>query len=142
MSQSSFSSISRPELTPSRYIDSSKGDVGEQLKKLGGASCIILTAPTEKMIPSLLNGLGPRGKLLILAAAPPVEINTAYMISKGTSITAWPSGHAMDSEDAIQFAQVHDVKAMIEKFPFEKANEALDHMTSGKVRFRGVLMFD
>lgn len=128
-------------LTLDRYIDASKGDIGEQLNKLGGASCIILTAPTEKLIPSLLAGLGPRGKLLVLAAAPPVEINTALMIGKGTSITAWPSGHAMDSEDAIQFAQVHGVKAMIEKFPFDKGNEALEHMTSGKVRFRGVLTF-
>jgi len=61
--------------------------VGEQLNKLGGASCVILTAPTEKMIPSLMNGLGPRGKLLVLAAAPPVEINTAFMIGKGTSVS-------------------------------------------------------
>lgn len=130
-----------PRLTGGhRYIDSSKGDVGEQLKKLGGASCVILTAPNEKMIPSLMNGLGPRGKLLVLAAAPPVEINTAFMIGKGTSITAWPSGHAMDCEDAIDFARVHGVKVMIEKFPFDKANEAMEHMTSGKVRFRGVLI--
>ena len=93
------------------------------------------------MMQSLISGLGPRGKLLVLAAAPPVEINTAMMISKGTSITAWPSGHAMDCEDAIEFARVHDVKVMIEKFPFEKANEAMEHMVSGKVRFRGVLTF-
>jgi D-arabinose 1-dehydrogenase-like Zn-dependent alcohol dehydrogenase len=62
------------------------------------------------------------------------------MIQKGLSITAWPSGHALDSEDAIEFAQVHGVNVMIEKFAFDKANEALDHMTSGKVRFRGVLI--
>ncbi len=46
----------------------------------------------------------------------------------------------MDCEDAIDFARVHGVKVMIEKFPFDKANEALEHMTSGKVRFRGVLI--
>jgi D-arabinose 1-dehydrogenase-like Zn-dependent alcohol dehydrogenase len=28
---------------------------------------------------------------------------------------------------------------MIEKFPMEEINEALDHMVAGKVRFRGVL---
>ena len=92
------------------------------------------------MIPSLINGLGPRGKVLVLAATPPVEINTALMIGKGLSIGAWPSGHAMDCEDAIDFARVHGVKVMIEKFPFDKANEAMEHMNSGKVRFRGVLI--
>ncbi|OCT44900.1 Alcohol dehydrogenase 2 [Cladophialophora carrionii] len=122
------------------YIDASKGDVGEQLQKLGGASCILFTAPNEKLIPSLLNGLGPLGKLIVLAAAGPVEVNTASMIGKGLSIQAWPSGHALDSEEAISFAQVHGVHCMIEKFPLDKANEAMEKMTSGKVRFRGVLI--
>ena len=100
----------------------------------------MFTAPNQKLIPSLLNGLGPLGKLLILAATGPVEINTASMIGKGLSIQAWPSGHQLDSEDAMKFAQVHGVNCMIEKFPLDKANEALEHMTSGKVRFRGVLI--
>src|SRR5271168_2638384 len=86
------------------YIDGSKGDVGEQLQKMGGAACIIFTAPNAKLIPSLLGGLGPLGKLLILAAAPePAEINTASMIQKGLSVVAYPSGHALDSEEAIEF---------------------------------------
>lgn len=123
------------------YIDSSKGDVGKQLQALGGASAILFTAPAADMIPSLLSGLGPLGKLIILAAAGPSEVNTALMIHYGTSITAWPSGHAQDTEEAIKFAEVHGVKCMIEKFPFDKANEALEHMSSGKVRFRGVLTF-
>lgn len=55
--------------------------------------------------------------------------------------SAWPSGHAQDTEEAIAFAEVHGVNCMIEKFPFEKANEAIEHMNSGKVRFRGVLEF-
>ncbi|KAJ4512372.1 hypothetical protein HRR83_006887 [Exophiala dermatitidis] len=122
------------------YIDASAGDIGEQLQKLGGASCIIFTAPNQKLIPSLLQGLGPLGKLLILAASAPVEINTASMIQKGLSLTAWPSGHALDSEEAIEFAQVHKVNVMIEKFPLDKANEALEKMVAGKVRFRGVLI--
>jgi D-arabinose 1-dehydrogenase-like Zn-dependent alcohol dehydrogenase len=33
----------------------------------------------------------------------------------------------------------HGVKCMIEKFKLEDANEAYQHMLSGKVRFRAVL---
>jgi D-arabinose 1-dehydrogenase-like Zn-dependent alcohol dehydrogenase len=128
------------QLGAHEYIDASKGHIGEQLQKLGGAACILFTAPNEKLIPSLLSGLGPLGKLIILAAAGPVEVNTASMIGKGLSIQAWPSGHALDSEEAIAFAQVHGVQCMIEKFPLDKANEAMEKMTSGKVRFRGVLI--
>jgi D-arabinose 1-dehydrogenase-like Zn-dependent alcohol dehydrogenase len=76
------------------------------------------------------------GKLIILAAGKPAEISTGAMIHNGLSITAWPSGHAQDTEEAIEFAEVHGVNCMIEKFPFDKANEALAHMSSGKVRFR------
>ena len=90
------------DLGAHEYIDASKGDIGEALQKMGGAACVILTAPNAKLIPSLLTGLGPLGKLLILAAAGPVEIDTSSMIQKGTSITAWPSGHSLDSEEAIE----------------------------------------
>lgn len=123
------------------YIDGSKGDVGEQLQKLGGAACIILTAPNAQLVPQLLGGLGPLGKLLIVAAAgEPSEIVTALMIQKGLSIVAWPSGHSLDSEEAIQFAQLHNINCMVEKFSLDQANEALEHMEKGKVRFRGVLV--
>jgi len=128
------------QLGAHEYIDASQGDIGEALQKMGGASCIIFTAPNQKLIPPLLQGLGPLGKLLILAASAPVEVNTASMIRYGLSLVAWPSGHALDSEEAIDFARVHDVNVMIEKFPLDKANEALEKMVAGKVRFRGVLV--
>ena len=45
-------------------------------------------------------------------------------------------------EEAIEFAEVHDVNCMVEKFPLEKAGEAYDHMMSGKVRFRSVIVME
>ena len=64
------------------------------------------------------------------------------MIQKGLSIQAWPSGHSLDCEEAIDFAQIHDVNCMIEKFPLKDAQKAFDHMLSGKARFRVVLTFE
>jgi D-arabinose 1-dehydrogenase-like Zn-dependent alcohol dehydrogenase len=64
------------------------------------------------------------------------------MINKGVSVGGWPSGHALDSEEAIQFAQTQDIKCMIEKYPLDKFSDAMEHMLSGKVRFRGVLTMD
>ncbi|KAB8360938.1 hypothetical protein FH972_024670 [Carpinus fangiana] len=123
------------------YIDGSKEDHGEALAKMGGASLIVVTAPNPKIISSLLNGLGAGGKLLILAPVGELPINSVTMILKGLSVHGWPSGHALDSEEAISFAQIQGVNCMIEKFPLDKANEALKHMEEGKVRFRGVLTF-
>lgn len=69
-----------------------------------------------------------------------IKVNTLPMITKGASVHGWPSGQALDSEEAIDFAQLHDINCQIEKFPLEKANEAYEHMMSGKVRFRAVLV--
>lgn len=56
------------QLGASEYIDASKGDTGEQLQKLGGASLIVATAPSADAITPLLKGLGILGKLLILSS--------------------------------------------------------------------------
>ncbi len=55
------------DLGAHEYIDGSKGDQGEALQKLGGASLIVVTAPNPKVISPLMKGLGMMGKLLILA---------------------------------------------------------------------------
>jgi D-arabinose 1-dehydrogenase-like Zn-dependent alcohol dehydrogenase len=71
-----------------------------------------------------------------------VSVDTIDMILKGTSVHGWPSGNAVDCEDAISVAKVQGVKCMVETFPLEKAQEAVDHMTSGKARFRSVLVME
>lgn len=52
----------------------------------------------------------------------------------------YPSGHALDSEEAIAFTKLHDVHCMVEKFPFKDVQKAFDHMVDGKARFRSVLV--
>lgn len=42
----------------------------------------------------------------------------------GSSVHSWPSGNAIDSEEAIQFAGLQNIKCMVETFPLEKENEA------------------
>ena len=87
----------------------------------------------------MINGLVPRGKLLIVGAAfEPMQVVPAALLS-GKSIAGWPSGTARDSEDALNFSQLRGVRPMIEVFPLAKAAEAYDHMLSGKARFRVVL---
>lgn len=58
------------ELGAHEYIDASKGDTGEALQKLGGASLIVSTAPSAEAMTPLLKGLGILGKLLILSGEP------------------------------------------------------------------------
>ncbi|KAK4032596.1 chaperonin 10-like protein [Parachaetomium inaequale] len=130
------------QLGAHEYIDTSKGPAGAALRALGGAALIVTTNPHADQIPELLNGLGPMGKLLVLSLPGEVPFNITAMTGKGLSVHAWPTGHAIDMEDAISFAQLENIGCLIEKFPLEKANEAYDAMLSGSVRFRAVLTFD
>lgn len=122
------------------YIDASKEDTPKRLMELGGAALIVSTAPNPKVISGLTGGLEAGGKLLILAPCGGVEVNTADLIMKGASVGGFPSGHALDSEEAIAFAKLHGIKCMVEKFELKDVQKAFDHMESGKVRFRSVVV--
>jgi D-arabinose 1-dehydrogenase-like Zn-dependent alcohol dehydrogenase len=122
------------------YIDSAATDAAAELKKLGGARAILATAPSGKAMGSLIPGLGPNGVLIVIgAAADPIEVDTATMIFGRKRIQGWSAGLPTDSEDTLRFAEAHGVRAMIEKYPLEKAPEAYARMMSGKAEFRVVL---
>lgn len=128
------------ELGAHEYIDTSKEDPVEKLQALGGAAMIVATAPNPKAISPLIGGLQACGTLVILAPVGPIEFNSVTLISKSARIAGWASGHALDSEEAILFAQTHGIKCLIEKFPLAEAAKAMEHCNSGKVRFRSVLV--
>ncbi|CAG8257450.1 unnamed protein product [Penicillium salamii] len=147
------------DLGAHEYIDGSKEDPAEALQKLGGASLIVTTAPDPKVIPPLLKGLDILGKLLVLAVPGELVLDTKLMVSstfisrasealidmqipRGLSVHAWPSGHALDSEEAIQFTELQGVNCMVETFPLDKAKEAYEAMTKGTVRFRAVITME
>ena len=122
------------------YIDTNATNPAEELGKLGGAKVILATAPNAKAIAGLVGGLGVDGKLLIVGAPfEPMEVSVLSLIMGRRDIQGWPGGTAMDSEDTLRFSSQTGVKAMIEKYPLEKANEAFARMMSGKAQFRVVL---
>jgi D-arabinose 1-dehydrogenase-like Zn-dependent alcohol dehydrogenase len=55
------------QLGATDYVDTSKESAAEALQKMGGASLIVVTAPNPEVMSPLVAGLGPLGKLLILA---------------------------------------------------------------------------
>ncbi|KAJ9156466.1 Polyketide synthase, enoylreductase domain [Pleurostoma richardsiae] len=130
------------ELGAHEYIDSSKVDPGEALKNLGGASLIVTTTPVAAAITPLMKGLGLLGKLLVLSVPGDLTINTGAMLGYGQSVHTWPSGQALDSEEAIAFTELEKINCMVETFPLAKANEAYNAMVKGTVRFRAVITME
>jgi propanol-preferring alcohol dehydrogenase len=127
------------QLGAHEYVDTKKVSAGEGLKKLGGADLVLATAPHSAAIAATIEGLKPRGKLLLVAAPmEPLNISAMPLLS-GKTIAGWPSGSALDSEETMEFSELQGVRARIETFPFEKVEEAFARLMANKVRFRVVL---
>ena len=128
------------KLGASVYIDSVATNAAAELQKLGGARVILATAPSSKAMSSLVDGLGPNGRMVVVGAAPdPIEVTPVQLIFGMKSIAGWASGIPTDSEDTLGFAELTGVRPMIEKYPLAKAGEAYARMMSGKAEFRVVL---
>ncbi len=122
------------------YIDSVASDPAAELQKLGGARVILATAPSGKAMSALIGGLGANGSLVVAgASSDPIEVQTAALIFGRKRIQGWSAGIPTDSEDTLRFSEMTGVRAMIEKYPLEKAAEAYARMMSGKAEFRVVL---
>ena len=122
------------------YIDSAAVNAAAELQKLGGAQVIVATAPNSKAMTTLVDGLGPRGKMVIVGATmDPIEVSPVQLIRGSKSIQGWASGIPTDSEDTLRFAELTGIRTMIEKFPLARVNEAHARMISGNAEFRVVL---
>jgi len=122
------------------YIDNAAQDVSAELQKLGGARTIIATVTDADTMSASIGGLGHQGKLVILGVpGDPLKVPAIPLILQKRAVAGWPSGTSIDSEDTLKFSSLFGVKALIEKYPLEKAPEAFERMMSGKARFRVVL---
>lgn len=122
------------------YIDTNSGEPAAALQKLGGASVILATAPDSKAMSALVDGLAPRGSMMVIGAGfDPLSVSPLQLIPGSKSIRGWASGHARDSQDTLEFSSLSGVRPMIERYPLAKAADGYQQMISGKARFRVVL---
>ena len=142
------------ELGAHLYLDSTTQDVVKEIKALGGARIILGTVPGDFMfknikIYSIIDGkaleeimpaLGYDGKFVLVGAPhEPVSVNTLGMMPNRNSLSVWISGTPLMAELTQKFSVLMDVKPVIEIFPLEKAQEAIEKMVNSKVHFRAVL---
>ena len=123
------------------YIDTAVEDAAAVLQRMGGARAIIATAPSGGAMGPLVSGLAARGKLIVVAVpGDPIQLNAVPLIFGGRSVYGTLAGTAIDSEDALAFSVLENVRPMIETVPLERAADAYARMMQGKARFRMVLV--
>jgi D-arabinose 1-dehydrogenase-like Zn-dependent alcohol dehydrogenase len=84
-------------------------------------------------------GLAVNGTLLVIGAAPSMQVSPIFLLSGCRSIKGWYSGTSIDSQDTLVFSARTGVHSMNETYPLERVAEAYERMMSGKARFRVVL---
>ena len=125
------------------YIDSDRQDPVAELLKLGCARVILATAPDAKAMSAVVGGLGVNGNLIVLGVpSESLLIPAVPLILGRRTITGWPAGNSIDSQDALSFSLLTGIRAMTQAFSLERAAEAYDQMMSGQVRFRAVIRFE
>jgi hypothetical protein len=84
-------------------------------------------------------GLAVRGTMLVIGAAPSLEVPPFFLLSGCRSVKGWYSGTSIDSQDTLAFSVHAGVRSMNEVFPLERVAEGYERMMSGEARFRVVL---
>ncbi|MET9662298.1 alcohol dehydrogenase [Streptomyces sp. NPDC006510] len=132
------------ELGAHHYIDSTAGtSVADALQVLGGARTVLATAASSEAITATVEGLAPRGELVVIGADPePLGISPNQLLMSGKVVRGHPSGTAQDVQDALAFSALHGIRPMTETVPLDGAQEAYRKMLSGTARFRMVLTTD
>ncbi|MFB4284195.1 alcohol dehydrogenase catalytic domain-containing protein [Nonomuraea sp. MTCD27] len=128
------------ELGAHHYIDSTQTDPGAALRQLGGAAVIVATAASGASMSPLLQGLGRRGELVVVGAAPdPIQVATSDLIFGEHVVRGSLTGTAIENEDNLHFTLDHGIRSHNEVFPLSEAPKAYQHMINGDARFRAVL---
>ncbi len=87
-----------------------------------------------------VNTLKPKGRLHFVGATlEPLDLGVFPLLMGQKSISGSPVGSPATMEKMLEFAHLHQIKPQVEKYPMSKINEAIDHLKSGKARYRIVL---
>lgn len=113
----------------------------DELAAAAGKFDLIVSTVNVKLEWNLyLNTLKPKGRLHFVGATlEPLDINAFALIMQQRSISGSPVGSPATIVKMLDFAQLHDIKPVIEKFSFDDVNEAIAKLRDGDVHYRVVL---
>jgi alcohol dehydrogenase, propanol-preferring len=128
------------ELGAHVYIDTAVEDAAAVLQRMGGARAILATGTSGGAMGPLVSGLATRGKLIVVGVPQDqMQLSAFPLVFGGRSIHGSLVGTPIETEDALAFSVLGNVRPMIETVPLERAAEAYARMMRGEARFRIVL---
>ncbi len=113
----------------------------KSMKEVAGSLDFILTTiNADQDWGAYVQALRPNGSLWFVGVPPsPVTVHAFPLVSGMRMIGGSPVGPPWRLREMLEVAARHGVKAITERFPMEKANDAVEKVKKGKVRYRAVL---
>jgi uncharacterized zinc-type alcohol dehydrogenase-like protein len=113
-----------------------------ELKKIAGSFDFLLsTASADQEWQALMNSLRPKGTLCVVGVPPsPIAIQGFPLVNGQRAVVGSNTGSPQDLHEMLDVAARHGVKAITERFPMAKANDAIAKVKKSKVRYRAVLV--
>ena len=114
------------------------------IQKLAGQFDLLISTVNVRLDwDSLINTLGPNGRLHIVGAVlEPIPVSAFALIMQQRSVSGSPTGSPVDIATMLEFAARHNIAPQTEHYPMSKINEAFVRLESGKARYRIVLDAD
>jgi uncharacterized zinc-type alcohol dehydrogenase-like protein len=115
-------------------------DPGQLEAVAGSFDFILSTVNVDLEWDSYLAALGPRGRLHTVGAVPsPIPVPAFGIIPGQKSVSGSPLGSPATISTMLEFCARHGIEAVTEHFPMSEVNEAMEHLRSGKARYRIVV---
>ena len=112
-------------------------------KAANSLDLLLVTVNVPLDWPVLLQTLKPKGRLhLVGAVLEPMQIPALALIFGQKSVSGSPTGGPVALATMLDFAARHGIAPQVEHFPMSRVNDALEHLESGKARYRIVLDAD
>jgi alcohol/geraniol dehydrogenase (NADP+) len=115
-------------------------DMADVKRMAGSFDFLLSTVSADQDWQAFVNSLRPKGTMCVVGVPPsPIAVQAFSLISAQRSIAGSTIGSPRDLREMLEVAATHGVKAITEKFPMAKANEAIARVKKSKVRYRAVL---
>jgi uncharacterized zinc-type alcohol dehydrogenase-like protein len=115
-------------------------DAGALKKVAGSFDLLLSTVSADQDWQAYVAALRPKGMLCIVGASPsPIQVGAFSLIGGQKAISGSPTGSPRDLFEMLDVAARHGVKAITERFPMAKANDAVAKVKKSQVRYRAVL---
>jgi uncharacterized zinc-type alcohol dehydrogenase-like protein len=113
----------------------------QEIEAAAGRFDLVISTVNVKLDWNLYLGtLKPRGRLHFVGATlDPLDISVFSLIMGQRSVSGSPVGSPATIAAMLDFAGLHDIRPVIEKFGFDDVNEAVERLRSGQARYRVVL---